>query len=361
MVKHRPLLSFWVIRPCSLASDCKPIVELITGDIVPAYNEKKRAGGTLPTTINYTGQRLDGSGLVYMNARYYDPLVGMFISPDTIVPDAGVLIDYNRFAYGRANPLKFSDPSGHCAEIEGNANGLCLRTTRGKITGVVRGGSVFRNYVEVALANLNYGNSSSINALPESGGALDGTIGYSLVDVEAALNGDATALTQLVALAALSQMGGVASGANAFRPTTSYPTFSTAQQRQVYGSPDAPGTWPKTSTQQVLQGLANTVENTLGGRGAVAGTRKHSLFENLVNALGRNNLHTEVSYLNGRVVPRGTQGSVRLDVVEGSALNPTSVYDLKTGKAGLTPSRISQIQSHIPGGSNVPVIGIYPQ
>ena len=74
---------------------------------------KKRAGGTLPTTINYTGQRLDGSGLVYMNARYYDPLVGMFISPDTIVPDMGVLIDYNRFAYARANPLKYNDPSGH--------------------------------------------------------------------------------------------------------------------------------------------------------------------------------------------------------------------------------------------------------
>jgi len=67
----------------------------------------------LPTTINYTGQRLDGSGLVYMNARYYDPLVGMFISPDTIVPDAGVLIDYNRFAYVRGNPLSNVDPSGH--------------------------------------------------------------------------------------------------------------------------------------------------------------------------------------------------------------------------------------------------------
>jgi len=74
---------------------------------------KKRAGGTLPTLINYTGQRLDGSGLVYMNARYYDPLVGVFISPDTIVPDAGVLIDYNRFAYGRANPIKYNDPTGH--------------------------------------------------------------------------------------------------------------------------------------------------------------------------------------------------------------------------------------------------------
>jgi len=84
---------------------------------------KKRAGGTLPTTINYTGQRLDGSGLVYMNARYYDPLVGMFISPDTIVPDAGVLIDYNRFAYARANPLKYNDPSGHQASCTMSASG----------------------------------------------------------------------------------------------------------------------------------------------------------------------------------------------------------------------------------------------
>ena len=133
MVKHRPLLSFWVIRPCSLASDCKPIVELITGDIVPAYNEKKRAGGTLPTTINYTGQRLDGSGLVYMNARYYDPLVGMFISPDTIVPDAGVLIDYNRYAYARGNSLKYNDPSGHC--IFGIDTAICIAIAIGAFAG----------------------------------------------------------------------------------------------------------------------------------------------------------------------------------------------------------------------------------
>jgi|GEM_PF-5641801 len=49
-----------------------------------------------------------------MNARYYDPLVGMFISPDTIVPDAGVLIDYNRYAYVRGNPFMYNDPTGHC-------------------------------------------------------------------------------------------------------------------------------------------------------------------------------------------------------------------------------------------------------
>jgi len=34
------------------------------------------------------------------------------------VPDAGLVVDYNRFAYARGNPLKYTDPSGHCATLE---------------------------------------------------------------------------------------------------------------------------------------------------------------------------------------------------------------------------------------------------
>jgi RHS repeat-associated protein len=49
---------------------------------------KVRGGtGTITqTTISYTGQRLDGTGLLYYNARYYDPNVAKFVSADTIVP-----------------------------------------------------------------------------------------------------------------------------------------------------------------------------------------------------------------------------------------------------------------------------------
>ncbi|HRW06409.1 MAG TPA: RHS repeat-associated core domain-containing protein, partial [Caldilineaceae bacterium] len=50
----------------------------------------------------------------YYQARYYDPAVGQFLSPDSMVPDPTVLIDYNRYAYARANPLKYNDPTGHC-------------------------------------------------------------------------------------------------------------------------------------------------------------------------------------------------------------------------------------------------------
>ena len=42
------------------------------------------------TPRNYTGQYLDQTGLLFYNARYYDPVIGRFISPDTIVPGSGV-------------------------------------------------------------------------------------------------------------------------------------------------------------------------------------------------------------------------------------------------------------------------------
>ena len=69
----------------------------------------------MSTDRTFTGQKSDGTGLLYYNARYYDPALGMFLSPDTVVPDASAVIDYNRFMYARGNPLKYADPSGHCA------------------------------------------------------------------------------------------------------------------------------------------------------------------------------------------------------------------------------------------------------
>jgi hypothetical protein len=47
-----------------------------------------------------------------------------------------------------------------------------------------------------------------------------------------------------------------------------------------------------------------------------------------------------------------------VDVVEGPLNAPTSIYDLKTGGAKLTPARIREIQKHVPGSSNVPVIEV---
>ncbi len=77
-----------------------------------AYGSR-RGGDELATDHRFTSQKYDGTGLYYYNARYYDPALGTFISPDTIVPDPTLVSDYNRFAYTRGNPQKYSDPTGH--------------------------------------------------------------------------------------------------------------------------------------------------------------------------------------------------------------------------------------------------------
>ena len=54
-----------------------------------AYGVTRSSSGTLPTDRTFTGQKQDATGLLYYNARYYDPSLGQFLSPDTLVPDAG--------------------------------------------------------------------------------------------------------------------------------------------------------------------------------------------------------------------------------------------------------------------------------
>jgi len=45
-----------------------------------------RGGDITQTTLDFTGQRKDDTGLLYYGARYYDPVLGRFLSPDSIVP-----------------------------------------------------------------------------------------------------------------------------------------------------------------------------------------------------------------------------------------------------------------------------------
>ena len=60
-------------------------------------------------------------GLIYMNARYYLPEIGRFVSADTIVPEPQNPQSYNRYSYVLNNPVSFTDPTGHreCGALEG--------------------------------------------------------------------------------------------------------------------------------------------------------------------------------------------------------------------------------------------------
>jgi RHS repeat-associated protein len=79
------------------------------------YGSIIEQSGFLPTDRLYTGQRREESIELYdYRARFYDPLTANFLSPDTIVPQPGNPADWNRYAYVRGNPVRYSDPSGHC-------------------------------------------------------------------------------------------------------------------------------------------------------------------------------------------------------------------------------------------------------
>lgn len=72
--------------------------------------------GTLDTPYRYTGQRIEPTGLYFYQARWYDPALGRFLQPDTIVPDPANPQSLNRYAYGLGNPVKCADPTGQWVE-----------------------------------------------------------------------------------------------------------------------------------------------------------------------------------------------------------------------------------------------------
>ena len=75
-------------------------------------DEVEAAGATVETK-GFLGERYDeDSGLQYLNARYYDPELALFIQPDWFeVTEAGV--GTNRYSYSFNDPVNKLDPNGN--------------------------------------------------------------------------------------------------------------------------------------------------------------------------------------------------------------------------------------------------------
>ena len=85
-----------------------------------AWGKVLSVSGSLSSTVGaanpfrYRGYYYDTeTGWYYLNTRYYDPNVGRFLSPDTILGANGGLLGYNLYAYCNNNPVMFADPSGN--------------------------------------------------------------------------------------------------------------------------------------------------------------------------------------------------------------------------------------------------------
>ncbi|RYG99568.1 MAG: hypothetical protein EON58_03475 [Alphaproteobacteria bacterium] len=80
-----------------------------------AYGEPTNKA--METQKGYIGERFDAeTGLMYLNARYYDPAFGRFISPDDWDPTLEG-VGTNRYAYAQNDPVNKSDPNGHSTSV----------------------------------------------------------------------------------------------------------------------------------------------------------------------------------------------------------------------------------------------------
>ncbi|WP_322418023.1 RHS repeat-associated core domain-containing protein [Mesorhizobium huakuii] len=84
---------------------------MVEGTTYATYGESLNTG--FQTQKSYIGERFDAeTGLLYLNARYMDPVLGRFISPDDwdpTLPGVGT----NRYAYAQNDPVNKADSNGH--------------------------------------------------------------------------------------------------------------------------------------------------------------------------------------------------------------------------------------------------------
>ena len=88
-----------------------------------AFGNRTLVSGSVATRFGYTGEESDAeSGLLYLRARYYDPVIGRFISVDPYLGRLAEPATQNRYVYVRNNPMIYVDPSGHATlDITGAA------------------------------------------------------------------------------------------------------------------------------------------------------------------------------------------------------------------------------------------------
>jgi len=79
-----------------------------------AFGETRYSSGALGTDYKFTGQREQAElGLYFYGARWFDPSIGRFTSPDTMIPSAQGVQAWDRYAYVNNNPVRYMDPTGH--------------------------------------------------------------------------------------------------------------------------------------------------------------------------------------------------------------------------------------------------------
>jgi RHS repeat-associated protein len=67
-----------------------------------------------PALFGFIGEFQDmSSGLTYLQARYYHPALGRFLTQDSLIPDVTNGQALNAYTYVYNDPINLVDPSGN--------------------------------------------------------------------------------------------------------------------------------------------------------------------------------------------------------------------------------------------------------
>lgn len=107
--------------------------------------------------LSYTGKPHDADlGLTYFGARYYDPVVGRFLSPDPVGFVADNPTSFNRYVYANNNPYRYVDPDGRYAVAVVKVLQLLGRAWS-SIAGAIGGVYVAEEVIQPALSEADSG------------------------------------------------------------------------------------------------------------------------------------------------------------------------------------------------------------
>lgn len=81
------------------------------------WGQPTAQSGSFDNPYRYGAEQYDAeTGLIYLRTRHYDPILGRFLSEDTVAGDPLSPQTLNPYAYVANNPLSYNDPSGQWLE-----------------------------------------------------------------------------------------------------------------------------------------------------------------------------------------------------------------------------------------------------
>jgi len=106
---------------------------------------------TAPSTRGFTDHEMLGDfGLIHMNGRVYDPVLGRFLSADPNVDGVSDAQGYNRYSYVQNNPMNATDPSGYFSLKD------ALKIVAAVVVGVVTAGIALYAAGFTSFANVGF-------------------------------------------------------------------------------------------------------------------------------------------------------------------------------------------------------------